>query len=112
MSLVKELVNVIDKHNGENIVVLDMREVSPLMDFMIITHVSNPRLLGALANYTKEFFDKKNIEYRPIEGDSTSRWLLIDGYEVVVHFFLEDERDVYQLDKLWKDRIISIDQLP
>ncbi|NLC41973.1 MAG: ribosome silencing factor [Erysipelothrix sp.] len=111
MSLIKELVNVIDQYQGEDITILDMKEVSPYMDYMIVTHVSNPRLLKALATYTQEFLDQKQVQYRPMEGDTTSRWLLIDGYEVVIHLFLEDERKVYNLEKLWRDCIVSIDSI-
>lgn len=112
MNLVKGLVNVIEDRQGQDIAVCDMREVSPFMDYMIMTHVSNPRLLGALAQYITDYLDEKQVSYAPIEGDkSSSKWLLIDAKEVIVHLFLEDERYTYNLEKLWADCLISLEEI-
>lgn len=111
MSLIKELVAMIEERQGQDVVLLDMQTASPLMDYMIVTHVSNPRLLMALANYVKDFLDQKQINYSPIEGSQSSRWLLIDGKDVVIHIFLEDERENYNLEKLWVDCIVDANSL-
>ncbi len=107
MNQIEKLVKFIDEKQGQEIEVLDMRPVSPFMDFMIITHVSNTRLLGSLAQYLIEYLDKEHIAYRPFDKNVESGWILIDANDVIFHLFLKEERDLYQIEKLWKDTLVN-----
>lgn len=110
MSQIKDLVQFIDEKQGQDIKVLDMRDVTPYMDFMIVTHLSNSRLLEATAQYIVEYLEKNQIDYRPLDKGDQSGWLLIDAKHIVIHLFLKEQRDLYQLEKLWKDSVV-IDEL-
>lgn len=111
MSLVTDLIEVLDDKQGQDIAILDMRKVSPFMDYMLVTHVSNPRLLNAVKEHVLNFLDENNVEYSNVEGTPESKWLLIDAKEVVVHLFLEEERGVYNLEKLWQDCLVERETL-
>lgn len=111
MNQIEKLVEFIDDKQGQDIEVLDMRPVSPFMDYMIVTHVSNPRLLGALAEYLRKYMDEQKIAYRPFDKNENSGWILIDANDIIVHLFLKEERDLYQIEKLWKDTLVKRETL-
>jgi ribosome-associated protein len=107
MNQIEKLVQFIDEKQGQDIEILDMRPVSPFMDFMIVTHVSNPRLLLALSEYLREYFNENSIDFRPFDKNEESGWILIDANDIIVHLFLKEQRDLYQIEKLWKDTLIK-----
>ena len=107
MLKIEELVKFIDEKQGQDITVLDMRKVTYVMDFMIVTHVSNPRLLNALSEYVTVFLDQKGQSFRPLDKKSESGWILIDAHDIIIHLFLKEDRELYQLEKLWKDTIVD-----
>lgn len=111
MNEIQKLVNFIDEKQGQDIKVLDMRQVTPYMDFMIVTHFSNPRLLGATADYLLEYLDQNGLNYRPLDRSDKSGWVLVDAGHIIIHLFLEEERNLYQLEKLWKDTLVSHESL-
>ena len=111
MSLIKEVVEFIDSKQGENVKVLQMTKVSPLMDYMVICHVNNQRLLSSLANYIEDFFAEKKIQVRPIIKKEDTQWILIDANDIIVHLFLEEDRKHFALEKLWKDCLVPVEDL-
>lgn len=111
MSLIKKTVEFIDSKQGEDIKVLKMTKANPLIDYMVICHVSNQRLLSSLANYIEEFFSENKIQIRPIIKKEDTQWILIDANDIIVHLFLEEDRQHFALEKLWKDCLVSIEEL-
>ncbi|MBE6108551.1 MAG: ribosome silencing factor [Erysipelotrichaceae bacterium] len=101
--LLNLIVKTLDAHHASKIEVLDFTVTSPLYDYSVIASVSNQRLAHAVLMYVEEEVEKHGYPIRKVEGDDQSRWLLLDCYEVVVHIFVGEERDVYQLEKLWND---------
>lgn len=92
-----------DDKRAENIVVLDMREVSLMADYFLICHGNNERQVDAISKGIKEAVEEHGYEVKKIEGNEQARWVLVDLNEVVVHVFHKDERDYYNLEKLWGD---------
>ena len=111
MSAIKSIIKCLDDKSAQDIVVMDLRQVSPFMDYMVVASVSNTRLLHSLATYVMEELEKNNIIYSPMEGNQNSDWLLIDGKEMVISLFLESSRNIYQLERLWGDYIVDINAL-
>lgn len=89
-----------DRH-GEDTEAYDMRGVSILADFYVITSAGSNRQLHAIANSIVEAaHEHAYTDYR-IEGTRDSNWLLIDLGDVVVNIFTKDAREFYNLEKLW-----------
>ena len=90
----KELAMKIAAHASDkkanDILLLNMEGLSPVTDYFVICSASNSMLVKAI------FFTHK-------EGYSDARWILMDYGDVVVHIFLEEERDFYNLEQLWAD---------
>lgn len=96
-----KIVAWLDAKLVENIIVLDFQNKSSEFDYMIVGHVSNVRLLEAVANYLIDDLDDCRIE-----GKADSGWILIDSGNIIVHLFLENVRYQYGLEKLWQEYVI------
>ncbi|MFC4618059.1 ribosome silencing factor [Camelliibacillus cellulosilyticus] len=101
--LAKFIAEVADDKKAHDIVVLDMKGISIVADFFIICHGTSEKQVQAIAREVKEQAAKQNIDVKRLEGFDNARWVLVDLGDVIVHVFHKDERDYYQLEKLWGD---------
>jgi len=86
-----------------SVVVLDVRNLSPVTDFFVLATGTSPRQMRTVADDIEEMGDGRN--FRPIarsgyEGDT---WILTDYVDVLVHIFSDEARLFYDLDNLWGD---------
>lgn len=88
---------------AEDIVVMDMKNVSLISDYFLICEGSNERQVQAIARGIKEDAEANGFEVKRMEGFEHSRWILVDLNDVVCHIFHKDERDYYNLERLWGD---------
>lgn len=93
----------IDDKRGEDIVVLNMQNISLLADYFIICHGNSDRQLQAMAREVQEKAEENGFTVKRVEGYDTARWILVDIGDVVVHIFHKDERAFYNLERLWGD---------
>ncbi|GGJ83582.1 ribosomal silencing factor RsfS [Lentibacillus kapialis] len=92
-----------DDKRADDIVALDMQEVSLVADYFLICHGSNERQVQAIARAIKESMDEADIHVKRMEGFEQARWILVDLDDVVCHIFHKDERNYYNLERLWGD---------
>lgn len=98
------VLQAISEKKGEDIFCYDVSSVSPFLDTMIVASTANNRQSNAIAQNIKDRLKEAGYEGDiKVEGDSNSRWLLIDLKDIVVNLFVNEERDVYALDKLYSD---------
>jgi ribosome-associated protein len=91
----------LEEKQGENILLLDIREVTTISDYFIICSGTSDRMLDALASAVqRELRTTHNIRTR-IEGDPKTGWILADYGGVILHLFAPDRRDYYRLEELW-----------
>lgn len=97
------IVNKLDELKIENIVVLDVKEKTSLMDYMIIGTGLNERHLEATADNLREAI-KQNFDFvpKPVQGKN-SGWIVLDLNEIFVNLFIAEERSRYDLETLWKN---------
>jgi ribosome-associated protein len=94
-----------DSKKGENIVVLDLRDLpSAPTSFFIICSGNVPSHVSAICDGVFEVI-KNATGQNPhkIEGYDNAEWILMDYFDVVVHIFQKDKRDFYRLEELWAD---------
>lgn len=101
----KEIVlKAISEKKGFDIKEYDTRSLTPFMDSMIVVSTTNIRQNNAIAHNIKDRLKENGFDGTiRIEGNADSKWLLIDLKEIVVQLFVKDERQVYQLDRLYRD---------
>ncbi|MDT1965364.1 ribosome silencing factor [Staphylococcus aureus] len=96
-------VDAIDNKKGEDTISLEMKGISDMTDYFVVTHGNNERQVQAIARAVKEVANEQNTEVKRMEGYNEARWILIDLADVVVHVFHKDERNYYNIEKLYQD---------
>jgi len=97
------LYKAIDAKFGQNILLLDLREVTPIADyFFIVTGGSAPQL-AALSDTAEETMLAHDIPLRHREGVNSTNWVLLDYGSIVIHLFDKESRDYYSLERTWAD---------
>lgn len=103
----KQLMNLAaqacDEKRANDIVVLDMSDVSLIADYFLICEGSNERQVQAIAREVKNQAEENGVPVKRMEGFDKARWILVDLNGVVCHIFHKDERHYYNLERLWGD---------
>ncbi|RUM48923.1 MAG: ribosome silencing factor [Hydrogenothermus sp.] len=102
-NLVKEIVNAISDKKGQDTVVLKVGDINPITDYMIITSGDVPVHTRAIADEIIKTLKDKGIVHSHVEGYSEGRWIVIDYGDIMVHIFLPELREYYELERLWQD---------
>ena len=93
---------IADLNRGRDIVILDLRELTPIFDYFVLATGSSRRQLHAISEEIDEVLEKQFGDHRlGIEGYAESRWILLDFGDVVVQLFDQEARDYYSLEQLW-----------
>jgi ribosome-associated protein len=100
---VKLSVKVSQDKKAEDIVVLDLREVSTFTDFFIIVTGNSTRQNKAIYESIEQELKKSRLIPIGVEGKDFAEWILIDYGSFVVHVFSKQARGYYSLEKLWGD---------
>lgn len=95
---------------GENVKILDLREITQAFDFFVIASGQSRRQLHSISDDIDELFEKKlGDKRRSVSGYQESRWVVLDYGDVVVHLFEPETRDFYALEDLWgKGKDVSV----
>lgn len=101
--LVKAVVKAADGRHAEDIVVLNMNGISLIADYFMICHGNSERQVQAIAREVKETAEKMGVDVKNMEGFDEAKWILIDMGDVIAHIFHSDERNYYNLERLWGD---------
>lgn len=88
---------------AHRIVALDLQGISMVADYFVICHGNSDTQVQAIATEIRERAHQRGAVVRGIEGMDTARWVLIDLGDVVVHVFHREERDYYNIERLWSD---------
>ena len=88
---------------AEDILVLNVSEVTTIADLFVICSARGERQAQSIADGIVEKAKAAGQQPFGIEGYSGGRWILIDLSDVVVHVFVPEERELYRLERLWGD---------
>jgi ribosome-associated protein len=101
--LAQKLANVLVEKKGSDVVCLDISEKTVLADAFIIASGRSNVQVKALCDEVYDFCKKNDINIEPMEGYTSGRWVIIDLKDVVVHIFHKEDREFYNLERLWSD---------
>ena len=100
---VKIIVSALEDKKGEDIRIIDISEISVLADFFVITNGTNKNQVQALADNVEEKLANDGIYPKNIEGYNSANWILFDYNDVLVHIFDKENREYYDLERMWRD---------
>lgn len=101
--LLKIVYKAMDDKQADDLVVLDFRKQSPFVDYFIIGTARNYRMAKSIIDNVEEQTISNGFEVKHSYVEKDSKWLLIDLGEIVCHVFYDGERQLYNLEGLWKD---------
>lgn len=99
--LTQMTVDALEELKAKNIVCLDVRELTDVMDLMVVASGTSRRHVSALADNLVEQAKANDMRPLGVEGDAVSGWILVDLGDATVHLMSEEMREFYQLEKLW-----------
>jgi len=102
LAIVKKCCKALDEKKAINIKVLKLPGEAPITDYFLIATATSEPHIRALKNELEKQIDKVmtgvKFGYEPKSG-----WAVIDGVDFVIHIFIEEKRNLYNLESLWKD---------
>ena len=100
-SLCRELA---DDKKAEDIVILDVREVSSVTDYFVIASgTSEPHLRASVDEIRDRLRERHELRPRAVDGTLQTAWVVLDYFDVIVHVMRQDVRERYDLEGLWGD---------
>ncbi len=99
--MLEDVLKILDKAVVTKVIVYEMQEVTPFYDYSVIASVNSNRQGAAAINYLKKDMAALGYEIRSFSSSSDANWFLIDLNDVVVHIFVGDERERYNLDGIY-----------
>lgn len=101
---VKVAYRSLDDKMGIDIKVIDISKISPIADYFLISSAKNSSQLKAMADDVEEKLYKEfRMEKNHIEGMQTKSWILLDFNDIIIHLFNEEDREFYNIERIWAD---------
>jgi len=88
---------------GEDVVVLDLRDLASFTDYFVILQGNSDRQNRAIYESIEQKLKQENIRPLSVEGKKNAEWILMDYGDFIVHVFSKEAREYYLLEKLWGD---------
>lgn len=95
--------NIIDDKFGKDIVVLNISNISVMADYFIIASAGSSSQLKAISDAVDQKLFELGIRLRHMEGTVNSGWVLLDFGSIIVHLFTKEQREFYNLERIWGD---------
>ena len=92
---------------AQDVLVLDIREISDFSDWLIIATASSSRNAKAISNNLVESIKLNEQNLAGIEGQEDSEWILVDCGDVVVNIMQKETREFYDLESLWGEKTLA-----
>lgn len=96
-------VKALDSKKAEDIKVIKIKDISVLADYFIIADGTSSTQTKALADEVDFKLGEQGIQPHSIQGNNGSNWIILDYSDIMVHVFSRDQREFYNLERLWSD---------
>ena len=100
--LLEKIVSILDEKKAEDIVAIETAGITIVADYFVIASATSNPHVKALADDVEDELAKLGVFASHIEGRATG-WILLDFNDVIVHVFLNESREYYNLEHLWAD---------
>lgn len=90
---------------AKDVRILNVSEISPITDFFVICSGTSTTQVKAIADEVEDKMAELGFEVHHKEGYQNARWVLLDFGGVIAHVFYEEDREFYDLERLWADAI-------
>ncbi|SCA63564.1 Ribosomal silencing factor RsfS [Chlamydiales bacterium SCGC AG-110-M15] len=101
--LVQLIAQRVYDRKGFNIMAIDVREVSSITDFLLIAEGNIERHVVAISEDIQDCMREIGEKPFRVEGRENGDWLVLDYLNIMIHLFIPEMREKYQLEKLWSN---------
>lgn len=95
------VITALEDYKAKDITTLDVRELTDVMDTMIICSGTSARHLATLSEQVVKRAKEHGLTPAGVEGEESGDWILVDLVDIVVHIMMPSAREFYSLEKLW-----------
>jgi len=99
--LLADIVESLEDHKAEDVIVINLRGKSDIADYMVIASGQSGRQVSTMADRLVLVVKNHGVVGAVPEGKGQSDWVLLDGGDVIVHLFRPEVREFYNLEKMW-----------
>ena len=103
---------ILDEKGANKIVVLDVGHLTSITDYFVIANGRNVQSVHTLAEDLEEKLAELGEEPRRKEGYREAKWIVLDYAHVIVHIFHPEEREFYNIERLWQDGTNQVEFIP
>ena len=108
-ALATQIAEILDKKGATDIQILEVGHMTSITDFFVVASGRNVQNVHTLAEDLEDKLAEEGVEPRRKEGKNGARWIVLDYAHVIVHIFHPEERQYYNIERLWQD---GSNQLP
>ena len=103
--IVEQIIEGIQEKKGKKIVIADLTEIEDtICDYFVICQGNSPsQLLAIVDSIRDQVRETLGIKPYGIDGMKNAQWVALDYGEIIVHVFLPEEREYYNIENLWAD---------
>lgn len=101
--ILKKAVQVLGTRKAEDVSALDIRGISIIADYFLIASGSSTTQVRSLAEEIEFKLTEAGVEPLRVEGTQSSTWIILDYGSVIIHVFMRDTREFYNIEHLWAD---------
>ncbi|MEG0257755.1 MAG: ribosome silencing factor [Christensenella sp.] len=99
----KKIAEILDNKKAQDIVIMRVADMTIISDYFVVASAPNVSHVQMLADEVQfKLRDEDGVSPLRSEGERAGRWIVIDYGDVLVHIFHKEEREFYQLERLWK----------
>lgn len=102
-----KIVEFLEEKKARDIQIVNIGDISILADYFVICSGTSTTHIRALADELEFKMKEQGVTAFHQEGYDTARWILLDFGEVIVHIFHDEDRQFYNLERLWADGIVT-----
>lgn len=97
------IVKALDSKKAEDIKVIKVGDLTVIADYFVIADGTSSTQTKALADEAEYKMQENGVVPNRVQGNNGSNWVIIDYGDIVVHVFSKEQRDFYNLERLWRD---------
>lgn len=110
--LALSIANILYDKGGIDIQIVQVDHLTSITDYFVIATGRNVQAVRALAEDVEDKLMENGVEPRRREGMNESRWIVLDFASVILHIFHPEEREYYNIERLWMDGTNQVEFVP
>ena len=101
--LKKLIEKTLDQNKAKDIIAINLKGKSSIVDYMIIASGNSSRHIQSLSEMLLRKLQEEGVNQCKIEGKTSDEWKLIDAIDIIIHIFHPKKREFYALEKMWSE---------